>query len=173
MPTQKQIADHLDLSQQAVAELMDRLGIDWKATPLERIRVAYIRHLRGVASGHKSEDGLDLTRERVMTERVDRELKELQVAEKRGMLVNVSQLEPELMNMVTAFRTELLARDDKLSSDLASLYGVQVDVQILNDFTYAALEQLARYDPSGRGFDAADAGRAAAAGTADDDGVGA
>lgn len=150
MPTQKQIADHLDLSQQAVAEMMARLGVDWKASSLEQIRLAYIRHLRGVASGHRSEDGLDLTRERVLTERVDRELKELQVAEKRGTLINVDQLEPELMNMVGAFRAELEARDDKLAADISTLYNIQVDVTIFNEYTNAALAQFCRYDPHSR-----------------------
>jgi hypothetical protein len=173
MPTQKQIADHLDMSQQAVAELMEKLGIDWKTSALDKIRIAYIRHLRGVASGHRSEDGLDLTRERVMTERVDRELKELQVAEKRGMLINVMQLEPELMNMVGAFRSELLSRDDKLASDIATLYGVQVDVSILNEYTFATLEQFGRYDPGCRRFVDAPAVGVEAAGAADDNGVGA
>lgn len=152
MPTQKQIADHLDMSQQATAELMGRLAIDWKTASIDQVRVAYIRHLRAQASGHKSEDGLDLIKERVMTERVDRELKELTVAEKRGVLINVTQLDPELMNMIGAFRAELLARDDKLVSDLHALYGIQVDVTILNEFTYAALEQFGRYNAGNNGF---------------------
>lgn len=161
------------MSQQAAAELMSKLGIDWKAASLDAIRVAYIRHLRGVAAGHRSEDGLDLTRERVMTERVDREMKELLLAEKRGQLINVEQLEPELMNMIGAFRAELLARDDKLVSDLATLYGIQVDVTILNEFTNAALEQFARYDTGHRGVVDADAGSAETTGEAEHHGVGA
>jgi len=173
MPTQKQIADHLDLSQPSVGELMSKLNIDWKTTPLEQIRIAYIRHLRSVAAGHRSDDGLDLTRERVMTERVDRELKMLQVAEKRGVLINVEQLEPELMNMVGAFRTELLSRDDKLAGDLFTLYGIQVDVTILNEFTFAALEQFSRYDPGSHSFAGATGVGSGAAGTTDDNGVGA
>lgn len=173
MPTQQQIADHLDLSQQAVAEVMERLRIDWRVAALDEIRVAYIRHLRGQAAGHKSEDGLDLVRERVMTERVDRELKQLTVAEKKGVLVNVSQLEPELMNMIGAFRAELLARDDKLKTELDTLYGIDLDVSLLNEHTFAALGQLGRYDPGDRGFAAPAGGSADAAGAADDDGVGA
>lgn len=148
MPTQQQIADRLDLSQRAVSELMGKLGIDTKNATLDAITIAYIRHLRGVASGHRSEDGLDLTRERVLTERVDRELKEMALSEKRGMLINVSQLEPELTNMVGAFKSELLARDDKLAADITALYGVKIDVTILNEYTYAALSQLSRYDNS-------------------------
>ncbi len=137
---------------------MKKLSIDWKTEGIDAIRVAYIRHLRGQAAGHKSDDGLDLIKERVMTERVDRELKELQVAEKRGTLINVSQLEPELMNMVGAFRAELMARDDKLASDLVTLYGIQVDVTILNEYTNAALEQFGRYNTCNYRVDDTDAG---------------
>lgn len=146
MPTQQQIADHLDLTQQSVAELMEKLSIAWKAAKLDDIRVAYIRHLRGQASGHKSNDGLDLVKERVLTERVDRELKTLLVAEKRGLLINVDQLEPELMQMVGAFRSELMSRDDKLKAELDALYAIDTDLTLLNEHTHAALAQLARYD---------------------------
>ena len=173
MPTQKQIADHLDMSQQAVAELMEKLGIFWKTTSLDELRIIYIRHLRAQAAGHKSEDGFDLIRERVMTERVDRELKLLNVAEKKGVLVNVSQLEPELMNMAGAFRIELLSRDDKLKSDLDALYGIDIDVSLLNEHTYSALSQLGRYQPGGEGVDRSAGEHPNATGAADDDGMGA
>lgn len=171
--TQQQIADHVDISQQQVSELMQKLGIDWKTTALGDIRVAYIRQLRGVASGHRSNDGLDLTHERVLTERVDRELKQLLVSEKRGLLVNVEQLEPELMNMISAFRAELLARDDKLKDDLDALYGINLDLNLLNEHTHAALAQLARYEPGGGGANTPSGIRADAAGADEHGGVGA
>ena len=151
MLTQQQIADHLDISQQQVSELLKKLGLIWQTETLDSIRVAYIRQLRGIAAGHRSHDGLDLTHERVLTERVDRELKLLLVAEKKGVLINVEQLEPELMNMVGAFRAELLARDDKLKADLDALYGIELDLNLLNEHTHAALAQLARYEPGSDG----------------------
>lgn len=146
MPTQQEIAGHLDLAQQNVSELMKKLGIDWKTATLDEIRVAYIRQLRSQAAGHRTDDGLDLVRERVLTERVDRELKQYTLAEKKGQLINVAQLEPELQQMVGAFRTELLARDDKLKADLDQLHGIDVDIQVLNVYTNDALRHLARYD---------------------------
>lgn len=167
MPTQQQIADHLDLNQSEVSRHLEKLGIDWKTATMDEIRVAYLRHLRGVAAGHRSHDGVDLTHERVLTERVDRELKMLTVAEKKGTLINVAQLEPELSQMVGAFRSELLSRDDKLKSELDALYGIEIDLSILNAHTFAALAQLARYDPGERSF-AAPATGAAAAARADD-----
>ena len=75
------------------------------------------------------------------------------------------------MQMVGAFRSELLSRDDKLKSELDALYGIEVDLSILNEHTFAALAQLARYDPGERGF-AAPAGGSIDAARADvDDGL--
>lgn len=149
--TQQDIADHLDLAQQNVSKLMKKLEIDWRIAGLDEIRVAYVRQLRAQAAGHRTEDGLDLVRERVMTERVDGELKQFTLAEKKGLLVNVEQLEPELMQMVGAFRTEMLARDDKLKADLDLLHGIEVDIQVLNAYTIEALRHLSRYDASSAG----------------------
>ncbi len=173
MPTQQQIADHLDLSQKAVSDLMEHLAIDWKRASLDSVRIAYIRNLRAKASGHQSEDGLDLVRERVLTERVDRELKELQVAEKKSVLINVAELEPQLMNMIGAFRSELLSRDDKLKAEIDALYGIDTDLTLLNEHTRAALSQLSRYDPSGAVADSPLGSGADAAGGFDHDGMGA
>ena len=173
MPTQQQIAEHLDINQSEVSRHMERLGIDWTVATMDAIRVAYLRNLRGQASGHRTDDGQDLVKERVLTERVDRELKQLQLAEKRGLLINVAQLEPELMQMLGAFRAELVARDDKLKDELDALYAIDVDLSILNEHTHAALQQLGRYEPGG-GRPAAPPGEEPAAGRAlDDDGMGA
>lgn len=155
MPTQQEIAAHLGIDQSAVSRQMGDLGIDWRNETMTRVRLRYLEHLRAVASGHRSQDGMDLTRERAMTEQVDRQLKQLTLAEKLGQLVNVSQLEPELQRMVGAFRSELLSRDDKLKAEIDALYGIELDLQLLNDHTRAALTQLARYDAGCAGVDLA------------------
>ena len=146
--TQQQIADHLCLAQQNVSVFLRQLDFDWKLATLDDLRGAYIRKLQSQAAGHRSEDGMDLVHERVLTERVDREHKIFILAEKKGQLINVAQLEPELMQMVGAWRSELLGRDDKLKADLDVLYGIDVDIQVLNDYTFTALNHLARYDAS-------------------------
>jgi len=172
VPTQVEIAEHLGMSQQAVSKQLAQLGLDWSTATMDEIRLAYLEHLRGLAAGHRTSDGMDLTRERALTEKVDRELKELALAEKRGQLVNVAQLEPEIARMVVAFRTELLAKDDKLKAEIDAFYGIDLDLAFLNEHTRTALRQLARYDPEHPG-DAPSGGEASrAAGDHDDDGVG-
>lgn len=173
MLTQNIIGQHLDLSQAEVSKLMSELGIDWrKCDELAPIRVAYIRKLRAVAAGHQSADGYDLTRERALSERVSRELNELTLAEKKGQLVNVATVEAELTQMVVAFRTELISRDDRLKTDLDALYGIDIDLQVLNDLSHDTLTQLARYDPERKGTGASAGEADGSAGTDDDNGVG-
>lgn len=171
--TQQQIAVHLDLSQTEVSKFLKQMDIDWKTSDLDDVRVAYLRKLRAQAAGHRSEDGLDLVHERVLTERVDRELKLFTLAEKKGQLINVEQLEPELTQMVGAFRTELLARDDKTKADLDLLYGIDIDIQVLNAYTNKALRHLARYDASGKRANVPDVPVARTAGTDHADELGA
>ncbi|CAM2177671.1 MarR family transcriptional regulator [Burkholderia cepacia] len=172
MLTQQQIADHLDLERSTVSRLVDRLNIDYRTTSIDEIRVAYIRHLRESAAGRASETGVDLVAERAMTERVDREIKLLTLAEKKGQLVNAAQLEQAYGVMVGAFQTELLSLSDKLVQELRTLYGVEVDVEWLNEHIYGCLEQLSEYDPDSPRGDSPDREDAAAAGADWDDGLG-
>lgn len=144
--TQAEIAEHLGINQQRVSQIFQKLGIDWRQMTLDEVRLAYLGRLRDVAAGQASIDGeYDLNKERAMTERVDRELKQLQLAEKKKQLVNVADLMVEIENVFTAFRQELLSRDDKLKLELDTLYGIDVDVTILNEHTYNALNHLAGY----------------------------
>lgn len=147
MPTQQQIADHLDLDQSAVSRFVDKVQLDYRVVSIDEIRVAYIRHLREVAAGRSSGTGIDLVAERAKTEIVDREIKLLTLAEKKGQLVNAAQLEQAYGLMVGAFQTELLSLSDKLVQELRTLYGVDVDVEWLNEHIYGCLEQLSEYDP--------------------------
>ncbi|WP_186040554.1 MarR family transcriptional regulator [Burkholderia gladioli] len=151
MPTQLQIAEHLDLDQSAVSRFVDKIGLDYRDATIDDVRLAYIRHLREMAAGRGSSGGLDLVAERAKTEIVERELKLLALAEKKRELVNAQQLERAYGEMVTAFQIELLAFPDSLVQELRTLYGVDVDVEWLNEHIYGFLEQLSRYGSDGEG----------------------
>lgn len=130
---------------------MAALALDWKTASMDEIRLAYLSHLRGVAAGHRSADGMDLARERALTEQVDRELKMLTLAEKKGQLVNVAQLEAGLLRQYAAFRIELEGRDDKLKEEIDELYGIDVDRELIAGHTRDALSHLAGHDGGGGG----------------------
>lgn len=172
MPTQQQIAEHLDLDQSAVLRFVDKVRLDYRAVSIDEIHIAYIRHMSEVEAGRSSETGIDLVAERAMTERVDREIKLLTLAEKRGPLVNAAQLEQEYGLTVGAFQTKLLSLSEKLVQELHALYGVEVDVEWLNEHVCECLEQLSESDPDSPDVDSPDREDVTSAGEDRDNRVG-
>lgn len=172
MPTQAQIAEHLGLDQSAVSRHLGKLQIDWRSASIDEIRLTYIEHLRGVASGNRSESGIDLVAERAQTERITRELKLLELAEKRNQLVNAAQLEAAYGQLVDAFRAELLALPDKIVDDIRTLHGIDVDVELVNEYVINALAELSGHDAGGDRAARAPAYAADAAGADGHDGMG-
>lgn len=96
MLTQQTIADHLDLTQPAVSDLLQRLGVDWRESTLDTVRVVYIRHLREKAAGRATEGTLDLATERAALAKVQRERIEMQNAVTRRELAPVILIEQVL-----------------------------------------------------------------------------
>lgn len=127
MPTQQQIAEHIDLDQSAVSRFVEKADVDYRSASMDEIRIAYIRHLREMAAGRSSGTGIDLVAERAMTERVDREIKLLTLAEKKGQLVNAAQLEAEYGRLVDAFRSELLGLPERMAQKIRAIYGADVE----------------------------------------------
>jgi hypothetical protein len=142
VPTQQQIADHLFMAQPTAHKHLARLAIDWKIASMDEIRGAYLEHLRGQGQAGRLSDGTELTRERALTEQVDRQLKEHQLADKRAQLVNVAQLTPAIDRMVAAWRASLLASDELLKAELDAFYGIDLDIRLLNKRSHQALRHL-------------------------------
>lgn len=110
---------------------------------MDEIRLEYLKRLREAAAGHVSAGGLDLVAEKAQTERVVRELKLLELQEKQGELINVEELKEDMTLTVLNFKNLLMARDERLKMTLDSIYGIDVDIGLLNDETYTALGALA------------------------------
>ena len=73
-PTQQEIAEHLDMSDRNLRDLLQSVGLDHKQAAMSEIRVAYIRRLREQAAGRMGElAGLDLVQERAALAREQRE----------------------------------------------------------------------------------------------------
>lgn len=96
MLIQQDIANHLDMSQQAVSQWLGRLDIDWKSATLDDIRVAYIRTLREQAAGRAAAGDLDLAAERAGLAKAQRERIEMQNAVTRRELAPVILIEEVL-----------------------------------------------------------------------------
>lgn len=96
MPLQETIAEHLDLDQSSVSRLCAELGIDWRNTSMDSIRVAYIRKLREMAAGRAAEGGVDLATERARLAREQADKVAMQNAVTRGELTPTVVLEQVL-----------------------------------------------------------------------------
>lgn len=125
----------------------------------------YLKFLQERVDGRGDDERQKLTR-------LQAEDLELRLAERRGRLVDVEQYEAGVARMAIAFREQLLSRDDALKAELDAMYGIDVDVGLLNEHTYASLSQLSGYDPSGDRIAAPGGQQAGAAGADDDDGLG-
>ncbi len=143
MPTQAEVAEHLDMSERNAREVLNRLDVDWRTASLDEIRIAYIRDLREKAAGRGGDDQAALTRARVRDHLASAELKELQILERSKELVPVAEIEPWLTAMVAAARTEMLALPDALAQELRALYGVDIDASLIEDRIHVALNHLA------------------------------
>ena len=147
MPTQSEIAKHLDLSQPEVSRQLRELGLAL-GTPLRKIRLAYLRRLRESGAQVSSDDGVTLTHVRADNERLGRELKELHLAEVRAGLVNMEQLVPALKAMCVAAERSLREQDEKLCERLRVQYGFDIDIALLEPTRRGALRQLGPYAPA-------------------------
>jgi len=100
MPTQAEIAAHLDMSERNLRELLGQLGMDHKQTPLSVLRAAYIRRLREQAAGRLGGDseGLDLVQERAALARSQREGQDIKNSVARGTYGPIDLLGDVLAN---------------------------------------------------------------------------
>lgn len=93
-PTQQEIAEHLDMSERNLRDVLQVVGLDHKQASMGAVRIAYIRRLREQAAGRAgdSADGLDLPQERAALARAQREGIEIKNAVLRKEYAAISVL---------------------------------------------------------------------------------
>lgn len=164
-----QLARLLDLSPRSIRELAER-GIIPRDAGRYRLPDAvhgYVRHLREVAAGRKSEhgdDALDLVQERAALARSQRQLAELKLQRERGELVEVVPVRNALVAMIVRARNQLMSVPPRAKGRLPHL--TIDDIEVLENMIVEALESLAA-DP--RLFGPADADSAHDAGDGADE----
>ena len=113
---------------------------------MKDVRLKYCEMIRGVAAGHRAMDGSDLTQERVFTERIDRQLKELTLAEKLSELVPTEEVKPMIEQMVAAFRADIMSLADNLKTTIDATHGIDVDIELINEPIEDALQRLSSFE---------------------------
>jgi hypothetical protein len=160
MASSAEAAAHIDLSRVAFAELIAK-GIIKKPDKrggynLTEVRLAYIRHMRKIASGRAGgANGDALTAERTLLTRAKRVREERLAGVEAGQLVRLVSVRRALEGMLISMRDRLLGLPGEASFMLAMRPQQEV-FEILDGMVRDKLEELA--DPDGF------AARAAAAG---------
>lgn len=144
MATQNQIARHLDLSVRSVASLQAD-GIIPKDASLDDCRVSYIRNLRERAAGRAAKgEGLDLTTERALLARAQREKLEREIAAMDRKLIPSEEVEADLIQVFSTIRAKLLALPSRMAPLVASSTIPEAH-EALKGVIYEALTDLAEY----------------------------
>ena len=144
--TQTGVGDLVGASQQAISKHVYAGTLEMGQTYRDWLR-QYCEKLRDEAAGRGGEDNINLTRARTLDASASAELKMLQIKEKAGDLVPVSEIEPLITGMIIAARTELLSFPDKLTNELKALYGVDIDATLIEELIHDVLAHLAGHVP--------------------------
>ena len=104
--------------------------------------------------------GIESVRDRLA--RLQADEVEMRIAEKRGQLIPMDQIEPAWTALVTSARSFLRAEPDRLAHLLDTMEGVDAKRDLLADTYDEFLTKLSRFDPDD--FSAASAASAAAPG---------
>lgn len=143
MPTLKATARHLDLSPERVRQLVAlQVFPDPRKSDLDAIRITYLRHLREVAAGRAAADGtIDLTTERALLARAQKESAELRNATTRRELIPAHEIGSLVSMMIVALKSALQALPSRIRQQAPHLDAH--DVKALQDGIDAALHEFA------------------------------
>lgn len=130
------------ISQPSVKEFVDK-GILIPGQTLQQWLLQYCERIRKEASGRSGDEQKSLTLARIRDANTSSRLKEITIAEKLGVLVDVQEVEPQLVAMVTAARSELLSLPNKLVTEIKALHGIEIDESLIVEHIHESLEHLA------------------------------
>jgi phage terminase Nu1 subunit (DNA packaging protein) len=148
MATQKQIAEHLDLSERRIADLLVELGLPTRNCDLSTARIAYIRELREKAAGRYTEGDLDLSKERARLTFHQANIAELDEDIKRGKLIPAETVEKVWSDMVAAFRAKILSIPTKSAHQFVAITDLSEIQDVIKEHLNEALVELSEYDPN-------------------------
>jgi len=147
MATQQEVADHLDVSDRTVRELIEKSILPDAGRgmlDLDACRVAYLRHLREIAAGRggaAEQESLSTERARLAAEQ--REHYALRNAAARRELLPRTAVTLAVTGTFQRVRDKLMLLPDRMAGPLARLADPAVVRQRLADAIGGALAELA------------------------------
>lgn len=121
--TSKVLAQWLNITERRVRQLRDEGILSEEAPGLYNLHQSVIKYIAYLKHGSS-----ELNYERTKLTKAKREAAETENMIRRGDLLLVSDVEPQLRDMLLKFRSRLLALPAKLSPELAAMDGEQANI---------------------------------------------
>jgi hypothetical protein len=159
MPSQKEIAQHLDMSERNCRDVLKALDIDWTESSLDEIRTAYIRDLREKAAGRGGSQVEQLNNARIEESTVKAANGRLTYHEKLGTLVPAADAAQALRDWAGFANREYQSGVEKVVQHIEAEHQVVIDRDGVNRIAGSTVSRIGGYaDKLGRRI----AGRGAA-----------
>ena len=147
MATQREVADHLDLSVKRVSELI-RDGIlpsKMGRSPLnlDVCRVAYISYLRKLGGYHKRSGTGDIAEEKAKLTAAQARKAELEVEQLEKSLIPAQLVEDTWIDYVSNVRARLLGLPSRIAHQVITVDKYAEAELIIKEQVYEALNELA------------------------------
>ena len=148
MSTQREIADHLDLSVKRVSELI-RDGVlpsKMGRSPLniDVCRIAYISYLRKLGGYNKRSGSGDLAEEKTKLTAAQARKAELEVEEMEGSLIPAQLVQDTWIDYVSNARAKLLGMPSRIAHQVITVDKYAEAELILKEQVHEALNELAQ-----------------------------
>jgi len=147
MATQREVAEHLDLSTKRISELI-RDGIlpsKMGRSPLnlDVCRIAYISYLRKLGGYNKRSGGGDIAQQKTRLTKAQADKAELEVSELEGQLIPAQLVQDTWTDFVANARAKLLALPSKIAHQVIALDKYAEAELLIKENVHDALSELA------------------------------
>ena len=147
MATQREVAEHLDLSVKRVSELI-RDGIlpskpGRSPLNIDVCRFAYLSYLRKLGGYHKRSGTGDIAEEKTRLTKAQADAAELKVSELEGELIPAKLVEDTWTNITAVIRVQILGLASKIAHHVIAVDTYQEAEEIINNEVYETLQELA------------------------------
>ncbi|NDV20834.1 hypothetical protein GO013_15595 [Pseudodesulfovibrio sp. JC047] len=152
--SQRECARELGCSDTYIRKLVKNKGLRKNAK--KQVDLEHARELKfGKGTQTKREPGANqgggtdtdtLTSERGKLARVNRKIKEVELAEKRGELVEAEGVMLAWANILSIFRSRMSVLPDKLAHKVANMTDPKECKKVISDYIREALEELSTHD---------------------------
>ncbi|MBJ6362112.1 hypothetical protein ACFOQM_12500 [Paenibacillus sp. GCM10012307] len=143
----KQLADAFDMTPRRVQQLAEE-GVFPKAGRGKYLAIDCIKNYINSLQTKTGGGTVDLDYERALHERAKRAKTELLLAEMKGDLHRSDDVMFIMNDMISSFRSKILAMPSKISPQLVGKTEIPVILELLANEVRTALSELSEYDPA-------------------------